>query len=645
MTSAALFRRTEDLAMSEAAMFSTPADTDGATKKEHEVVALKYRPQTFEQLVGQEHVWKGLVGAIQSNRVGHAYLFTGARGTGKTTTARIFAKCLNCLSSPTPVTVPCEKCDSCISISDRGSDIDVIEIDAASTNGVDDVRDLRQNAIVRPTRARYKIYILDEAHMMSKQAFNALLKTLEEPPPHVKFIFCTTEAEKIPITILSRCQRFDFAHVETPKISQRLTQIAASEGVTVDPDAIAILARRAGGSMRDSQSLLEQLLAFGKESIRAEDVHQMLGTTDSSRLLMLLTRVAARDAAGALAEFGKTLSAGAEVGTLWDQLLGLLRDLLVLSVDGSEDLLLHSLPGEAENLRQLAKQFGIETILALVQIVDQTMARLRFVQQPRILVEIALVRMCRIADLLIVSQVVQALRTGNLGTLTLNVPAVGMALPAPVPKDMAAPAPSVAEPTIPTPALKKNEVADQASDPAIENEVYVNGHESLAAIPVERVQEQSSTSIPDETESEAAPLLPAANDTQLIAAWRTMLAERGDILSDNAGEGTPSIVGGQLVLTFAKRYNFRKQSCERAGNLQQLEQWLEDRIGRRVKIVTTLSDEHESTRPAATVAAAPTVGSRQRQQEIAHHPLVKKAIETFAARVVGVMDADPNPKP
>lgn len=630
--------------MPESAMFSAPADAEGAAKKEHEIVALKYRPQTFEQLVGQEHVWKGLVGAIQSNRVGHAYLFTGARGTGKTTTARIFAKCLNCLSSPTPVPVPCEKCDSCVSISDRGSDIDVIEIDAASTNGVDDVRDLRQNAIVRPTRARYKIYILDEAHMMSKQAFNALLKTLEEPPPHVKFIFCTTEAEKIPITILSRCQRFDFAHVETPKISQRLTQIAASEGVAVDPDAIAILARRAGGSMRDSQSLLEQLLAFGSKSIKAEDVHQMLGTTDSSRLLMLLTRVAARDAAGVLAEFGKTLAAGAEVGTLTDQLLGLLRDLLVLAVDGSEELLLHSLPGEAENLRQLAKQFGIETLLALVQIVDQTMARLRFVQQPRILVEIALVRMCRIADLQVVSQVVQALRSGSLGTLTLNLPAVGTALPAPMSAEKVPPATSVIETSTTAPALKKNEVADQVSGLTVGNDVHVKSHESSSDTPAEAIQEHPASLMPEEVQPESAPLLPAANDSQLIAAWRTMLTERGDILSDNASEGAPTIVGGQLVLTFAKRYNFRKQSCERAGNLQQLEQWLEERIGRRIKIVTALSDEPESPRPAAPVAAVPTISSRQRQQEIAQHPLVKKAMETFSARVVGVLDSDSNQK-
>jgi DNA polymerase III subunit gamma/tau len=637
--------------MPEAAMFSAAADADGSAKQEHEVVALKYRPQTFEQLVGQEHVWKGLVGAIQSNRVGHAYLFTGARGTGKTTTARIFAKCLNCLKTDRPTPHPCptsteeEKktaCDSCLSISDRGSDIDVIEIDAASTNGVDDVRDLRQNAIVRPTRSRYKIYILDEAHMMSKAAFNALLKTLEEPPPHVKFIFCTTEAEKIPITILSRCQRFDFAHVETPKISQRLAQIAEAENVQVDPDVIAILARRAGGSMRDSQSLLEQLLAFGKKTITAEDVHQMLGTTDSSRLLMLLTRIAARDAAGALAEFSNTLSAGAEVGTLWDQLLGLLRDLLVLSVDSSEELLLHSLPGEAENLRQLAKQFGIETLLALVQMVDQTMARLRYVQQPRILVEIALVRMCRLADLQVISQVVQSLRAGNLGSLTLNVPTVGVAVSTPALAVNASATPSVAEPTTASPAQKKNEITEPTSEPPVILKEDSNG-QIPAVVGLIGVAETQQDAVA-EAEPLGLPLLSAASDTELISAWQTTLAERPGILSDNAHEATPSIENGQLVLSFAKRYNFSKQSCERGNNLQQLETWLEERIGRRVKITTVLSNDPEPAVSKTPVPAGTSAGSRQRQQAIAQHPMVKKAVEAFAARVVGIMDSDSNQK-
>src|SRR3990172_9538050 len=233
------------------------------------VVARRYRPQTFDELVGQQHVAQALSNAITTHRVGHAYLFTGARGVGKTSAARIFAKAVNCEKGPTPV--PCNQCDICRSIS-TGEDMDVLEIDGASNRGIDEIRQLRQNAGVRPSRARFKIYIIDEVHMLTREAFNALLKTLEEPPEHVKFIFCTTEPTKIPITILSRCQRFDFAGIQLPSIIARLAQIVAAEGVSAEPEALPLLARRAAGSMRDSQSLLEQLLAFGQEKITAADV-------------------------------------------------------------------------------------------------------------------------------------------------------------------------------------------------------------------------------------------------------------------------------------------------------------------------------------------------------------------------------------
>src|SRR3954471_13697473 len=235
--------------------------TDGGThssRSDYVVIARRYRPQSFDELIGQEHVAKGLAAAIAASRVGHAYLFTGARGTGKTSSARILAKCLNCEQGPTPS--PCNECDICISIT-AGSDVDVLEIDGASNRGIDEIRQLRQNVNIRPSRARFKIYIIDEVHMLTTPAFNALLKTLEEPPEHVKFIFCTTEAEKIPITVLSRCQRFDFAPMELQSILGRLEHICSNEKVTAEPEALQIIARRAAGSMRDSQSLLEQLLS------------------------------------------------------------------------------------------------------------------------------------------------------------------------------------------------------------------------------------------------------------------------------------------------------------------------------------------------------------------------------------------------
>ena len=213
------------------------------------VVARRYRPQTFSDLVGQRHVVQGLTSAIQTDHVGHAYLFTGVRGVGKTSAARILAKALNCQTGPTPT--PCGTCDMCAGIT-SGDDVDVLEIDGASNRGIDEIRQLRQNVAIRPSRARYKIYIIDEVHMLTKDAFNALLKTLEEPPEHVKFIFATTEPSKIPLTILSRCQRFDFAGIAADQIVAKLQQIVAAEGVAADDEAIEILASRGAGSMRDA---------------------------------------------------------------------------------------------------------------------------------------------------------------------------------------------------------------------------------------------------------------------------------------------------------------------------------------------------------------------------------------------------------
>src|SRR4051794_39221833 len=282
------------------------------------VLARRYRPQDFSALVGQEPVARALVNALKSNRVAHAYLFTGARGVGKTSTARILAKSLNCVRGPTPT--PCGECEICTSIA-SGEDVDVLEIDGASNNGVDDVRDIRGNVQYRPQRARFKIYIIDEVHMLTKGAFNALLKTLEEPPPHVKFIFATTEVEKVPITILSRCQRFDFAGIALPRIVERLKLIVEKEGLQADPEALELVARRAGGSMRDAQSLLDQLLAFGGDRLTSDQVHHLLGTAGDERVIGLADAVIECDAKKALELLDEACTGGLQLGELVDQLM------------------------------------------------------------------------------------------------------------------------------------------------------------------------------------------------------------------------------------------------------------------------------------------------------------------------------------
>ena len=363
---------------------------------EYVVIARRYRPQTFGELVGQQHVARALEQAITSDRVGHAYLFTGARGVGKTSAARILAKALNCEHGPTAT--PCNECDVCRSVS-TGDDMDVLEIDGASNNGVDEVRQLRQNVAVMPSRSRYKIYIIDEVHMLSKSAFNALLKTLEEPPEHVKFIFATTEANKIPITILSRCQRFDFAGIDTGAIHTRLTQIAAAEGVEIEPEAAQILASRAAGSMRDSQSLLEQLLAVADKRITATDVNSLLGIAPVERLSGLVGHLVARDAAAALAELDGTLATGVDVGQLLDQLIGYFRDVMAVAVGCPPQQMLYALPSQAEQVAKIGRELGLATILAMVQILDQTAARLRMSLHGRTLAELAIVRICALENL------------------------------------------------------------------------------------------------------------------------------------------------------------------------------------------------------------------------------------------------------
>ncbi|MFH1264496.1 MAG: DNA polymerase III subunit gamma/tau, partial [Planctomycetota bacterium] len=354
------------------------------------VIARRYRPQLFEDLIGQEHVAQTLVNAITTERIGHAYLFTGARGVGKTSAARILAKALNCQTKgPTPQ--PCNACDLCEAIA-SGDDVDVLEIDGASNRGIDEIRQLRQNVSIRPSRSRYKVYIIDEVHMLTREAFNALLKTLEEPPQHVKFIFCTTEPTKVPVTILSRCQRFDFAGIRWDSIAECLQKIVDAEGVSVEPEALQILARRATGSMRDAQSLLEQLLAFAPDRVTVANVHGMLGSAGEERLARLAGHLVDRDAAAALSELEAAVQEGVDVGQLLEQLFGYFRDSMAAAVGCPAETFLYASPSGRDEVARVGNQLGLQTLLAAMQILEQTLSRLRQSTQGRILAELALVR-------------------------------------------------------------------------------------------------------------------------------------------------------------------------------------------------------------------------------------------------------------
>jgi DNA polymerase-3 subunit gamma/tau len=554
--------------------------------REYVVVARRYRPQSFEELVGQSQVSQALAAAIQTSRVGHAYLFTGARGVGKTSTARIFAKALNCVRGPT--TQPCNECDSCLGIA-SGDDVDVLEIDGASNRGIDEIRQLRSNVNIRPSRARFKIYIIDEVHMLTGPAFNALLKTLEEPPEHVKFIFCTTDPEKIPITVLSRCQRFDFPPVETDAILARLRQIVDAEGVAAETEALQILARRAGGSMRDSQSLLEQLLSFSGEKITAEDVHKMLGTAKSGRLIKLTEHLANRDAAAALKEVDAAIAEGVEVGLFAEQLLGHYRDMLAAAVGCPAEMLLHSAPSDYDELLAAGKRIGLETLLASAQILDQTLTALRQSSHVRTLVEIAVVRLCKLEDLDQLSTLIAELREGSEGTS----PRASNA-----PQAVAARAESSAPP-----AQKKTELAP--------------------AIPP----------LPAPQASNPVELRP---DTAEVV-WRQVLAEMGDMTSEMAQRYDRIAISApnRLVVSFKQEYNLQKESCERPKSKERLEQAMSRLTGTNVRIDFELlpGESKQAEKPAAPIS------KRQMMREKERHPLVRQAIEMFDAELTDLESA------
>lgn len=568
------------------------------------VVARRYRPQQFAELIGQEHVAGALVNALQTGRVAHAYLFTGARGVGKTSAARILAKALNCERGTSAI--PCDQCASCLAIA-TGDDVDVLEIDGASNNKVEEIRDLRQGVGFRPTRGRFKIYIIDEVHMLSTSAFNALLKTLEEPPEHVKFILATTEVQKIPITILSRCQRFDFAHVGPAKIFDQLKSIVQREKHEADDDALKLVARRAAGSMRDSQSLLDQLLASSPGKLTAEHVGRVLGTAGDDRVIGLADAILASDPKTALDLIGQWVERGLQTGELVDQLVEYWRTLMLVSCGGPDVRELPCTPSQFEAVKKQVANVSLDAILSGLEVLTATKTRMRGSAHVQVLLEMAVVRLCRLSELISVGQLMQAL--GQPGAVQVSAAPVG---------NGAAPR-----------ALPQPQSDAPAPDPSKKN--------GPTAVP-------ASKSGSSEVESSTVPLteatLPDVWERFLQHAARTapLLAKQLSLYSSYAIFGPNS-----LAIRFPVGYDSHRASCATEANTQRLQESLRKVTGQVIALKFEL-DGNAAAKPAARAVSAlnTTLAPTERKRVLTSLPLFKKAAEALGAQVWHV-DDDFNP--
>ncbi|MES2996491.1 MAG: DNA polymerase III subunit gamma/tau [Verrucomicrobiota bacterium] len=458
----------------------------------YQVFARKYRPRTFDDILGQDHVVRTLRNAIERDRLAHAYLFVGPRGTGKTSTARILAKALNCPSGPKADFNPDD--DICIEIAE-GRSLDVLEIDGASNNGVEQVRDLRESVRFAPARGKFKIYYIDEVHMLSNAAFNALLKTLEEPPPHVKFIFATTEANKILPTILSRCQRFDLRPIPTETIAKHLLHIASNEAVSLDSSAAWAIAKGADGGMRDAQSMLDQLVAFCGDHIAEENVLDVFGFTSREKVAALTATLLDRKTPAALALIQKEAESGRELSQLLGELIGCLRALLVAKLDPSADG--EGIPAEQwNNLLSIAEDYAPDRILAAIDVFAETEGRMKWATNKRLHFELGMIKAIQTLGEVRITDVLKVL---TLGADHILPPAAPAAPPPakewkPASETTARPAAATTKPQASTALDKLDSLMEAAPDqapepppvatiPATENPPWATRQESAAPPP------------------------------------------------------------------------------------------------------------------------------------------------------------------
>ena len=553
------------------------------------VLARKYRSQTFEDVVGQDPIATTLKNAIETGRVAHAYLFSGTRGVGKTTMARILAKALNCLEAKEPTTQPCCRCGSCTAIN-TGEDIDVVEIDGASNNRVDEIRDLRENAVYRPARARYKIYIIDEVHMLTTAAFNALLKTLEEPPDHVKFIFATTEPNKVLATIQSRCQRFDFANISPKVIAGQLKAILEREEIEYEEDLILPLARMANGSMRDGLSLLDRLISTGVTPLSSQLLEDFLGRPNAEKVHALIGRIADHDAAGTLTAAEDLICTGLGETQIVDAVIESMRDLLVLRSAGADTDLLILTADQKEKANELAKKFDAAALIYNITALEKLRWTIRNSDTPRALLDASLLRFALSEHFMNVDELMSSAQGGGSA--------------APVKKKR----PVEPEPT-----------PSRTSAPTVRPELRPS-----APLPLETAASDGSR--------------PSSAPGELTESWPDVLALIGSRLGNaTAGLMNGSIprglTGDTLTVGFPARNRIQKDMCRSNGRAEQIAGVLGEHLGRPIRIKFEVIEE-----PADESAEASAKTAGQKRAEILNDPGVKTVLTGLGATVTGIED-------